>query len=127
MYDTVKTPVRVSNRTDAEKFNYVVMEVQHLSMFERSISAFGALVICWFAAVLFVAIPVMHFVLVPLGLIAGVAAFIYKLTRHERKSETNIKCPSCKAALKLKAGAFNWPIKENCGECRVGLLIEARQ
>lgn len=126
MYDSVRMPVRVSKRTEADKCNYTTMEVEHLSMFERMFSAAGALAVCWFAGVIFIAVPVMHFVLVPLAAVAGLVAFGFKLTRHERRTETSIKCPGCMALLRVKPAAFNWPIKENCGECRIGLIIEPR-
>jgi hypothetical protein len=118
-----ETKVRVAHRTDADKFHMTTMDVKSLTPFDRVTSAFGALIFCWFIALVCVAIPVLHFFLVPLGLIAGVVAFFYKLQLHERRKQTEIKCPSCEKPLVIKAGSFNWPLKETCGECRSGLLI----
>lgn len=118
-----KTKIRVAHRTDADKFNDTMMEVESLTSVERVISAFGALVLCWFIGLVCIAVPVLHFFLVPLAFFAGIGAFIYKLRLHERRTETEVKCPSCKARLLIKAGTFNWPLKETCGECRSGLLI----
>lgn len=126
MSQYVNTPVRVQHRIEADKFSDATMEVETISTLGRIGSAFGALLLCWVIAALCILIPVMHFFLVPLGVIAGVVAFFVRLRLGSRRTATELKCPACQAPLHLKAGSFNFPLKESCGACRSGLIISPR-
>lgn len=117
------TPVRVQHRIEADKFYDSSIEVERLAPPARLLAAFVALGICWFAAILFVFIPVLHFVLVPLALIGGIVVFITRFNLHLRRRSIELKCPACQAPLPIKAGSFNFPMKESCGSCRSSLII----
>jgi predicted RNA-binding Zn-ribbon protein involved in translation (DUF1610 family) len=126
MSEFVKTPIRVSHRIEAEKFVDTYMQVENIPAFDRAMSATGALVVCWFLAIVFIAIPVLHFFLVPLAALAGVVAFVVRLRLHKRRQATEFKCPNCGERLVAKAGSFNFPMRESCSNCRSILVIDQR-
>jgi hypothetical protein len=118
-----KEKVNIAHRTNESITNQSAIKVFHLPLIEPVMGAFTYLVGCWFAAVVFIFIPVLHFVLVPLAGLGGIGAFFLKLHLKELRSESTIKCPACKARLILKKAAFNWPMRETCDECRTALNI----
>ena len=123
MSDSQKINVSIEHRTDASMVSTAVLDVTHLTFAERAIASIAALGICWIVAALCVLVPVLHFFLVPAGLIAGVVGFFYKLRLHERRRAAAINCPACHEMVLLKAVSFNWPMLETCYACRSALRI----
>lgn len=115
--------VIIRHRIDDRLHSQSKMDVVELSFYHRFLGALISLLICWAAAALAILIPVLHFFLVPLGLIAGLGIFIYKIRLKHRRSQTELVCPSCQAEFVVKSGSFNWPILETCSECRSDLKI----
>ncbi len=118
------TPVLIAHRTDSSVSYRSSLESKEMTMSERISGAVGGLLICWVAAVIFIAVPVLHFFLVPTALLGGVAVFISKIQLRHQRGAANVKCPACGATVPLKKAAFNWPIRETCDTCRVALTIE---
>jgi hypothetical protein len=84
---------------------------------ERGKRAVKALALCWIAAIAAIAIPVLHFILVPLLILAGPLA-AYVVYRQEAViPRATLICPKCAAEVPLSRTAPNWPIFAHCGSC----------
>lgn len=66
---------------------------------------------------LLVAIPLLHFVLVPIGLLAtiGITASAYKQTGVVVSGAG--KCPACGSEIKFVKRPLNFPFTERCDNC----------
>ena len=122
--ETISTPLKIRHRTNADLYYEAMGEIAPLSGSDRFKIAAKSLVICFLAAIVFVFIPVLHFILVPVALLAGIILFFrsFKLSNY-LKSPTVISCPQCKKEVSLKQGPFNWPILTECLQCRSGISI----
>ena len=124
MANPVTTRVRIQHRTNEAVSNEAVLEVAHLAPPERLFRAFIGLIVCWLVAGLCILVPVLHFFLVPMGALAGIGVFFYKIRQMELRSATKIDCPKCGSKITLKKAAFNWPMRDTCNACRTELTIE---
>jgi len=80
---------------------------------------------CWLAALGAVFIPVAHFVLVPLFLIAGPIIGIIKFGQERVILGGRGSCPACSKELWIDSTVEKWPFGEVCSGCGVELSIEA--
>jgi hypothetical protein len=118
------TTVRVRLRNDLDKNYNTQIELVQLSEVSRLLNGFAALGMFWLGAVVCILIPVLHFVLVPGGILAGIFMFVYKYAQKEMLVSGEIRCLHCNHEIKLKPAPFNWPKKELCPQCGTELVIE---
>ena len=78
----------------------------------------------WLSAIVSVAIPVAHFVLVPLLLIAGPIAAVHQWRQISRITNGKGICPNCQSVTEITKGPNQWPIEDVCRHCRRFLKIE---
>lgn len=123
--ELIDTPIKVKHRTNASMFYSTHIQIKPLTAQQRFLLGSKFLAISFVAALFFVLIPILHFILVPLALIVGLVMFIQGLSTQEYRLETHLICPQCQKNFTLKAAPQNrWPIKENCPECRAEIIIE---
>jgi hypothetical protein len=94
-----------------------VVRVKNFSPRETILRAAKGLGFCWLLALASVLVPIAHFVLVPLFLLAGP---IWSFILFRQKSVLlggEGECPKCKNHLKITKGNENWPLKETCPHC----------
>lgn len=105
------------------KHQAAVVMIEEWSPRERFRRGLKFLGICWGAAILAIFIPILHFVLVPLLVLAGPAVgyYIYQQERMMRGGQS--VCPNCGAALKIEKGPAKWPAEEMCTACHTMLSI----
>jgi hypothetical protein len=68
-------------------------------------------------ALLTVFIPILHFILPPLFLIAGIVFFWTTYMETGEVLEGEYICPNCKHKMVIPPGAEDWPKEERCGGC----------
>lgn len=97
--------------------------VSRLTPPERLRRAFKALGWTWLIAVGAILIPILHFVLVPVLLIAGpiVAYFIFR--QEALILDGSSVCPQCSAPFKISRGRYQSSVKDVCGSCRHSVTI----
>jgi|SRR3990167_4819381 len=78
----------------------------------------------WLSAIVSVAIPVAHFVLVPLLLIAGPIVAVRQWRQTSRITNGRGICPNCQSTTEIATGPNQWPIEDICRHCRRFLKIE---
>lgn len=100
------------------------VKVRSLKAPDKIINASKALAIWWFAAVLFVFVPVFHFFLVPLSFIIGIVDSYRRAQLSYRFLDQTLDCPNCKAQFSVDTRAFNWPKRTECPKCLARLLID---
>jgi hypothetical protein len=93
------------------------IEIKQWSLKERNQRALKALGLTWCAGVCFILVPIAHFVLVPLCVIAG--PFISLFVRGQKSMVTGGSgiCPKCSAAFKISKGSERWPYEDTCSKC----------
>lgn len=87
----------------------------------RTIRVFGILMLIGVGTVV---VPLLHFILPPLFMLA---ACIFGTTTWLETSEViegEIACPNCKFAIKFPREAEEWPKVQRCGGCSFTLKIE---
>ncbi|MBI5451628.1 MAG: hypothetical protein HY940_09765 [Gammaproteobacteria bacterium] len=95
---------------------------------ERLQRAVRMLGICWGLALAAVFVPIVHFILVPGFLVAGVVMAIRRYRQPTEPNGLHGQCPGCQRAvvLRLEAGE-TLPQWKYCPECNAGLqLLPAR-
>lgn len=68
-------------------------------------------------------VPVAHFVIVPVGLVATAIIFWKYSSTGELVTSGNIECPCCHKKISLYPRALNLPLKESCEHCLRQVLI----
>lgn len=86
----------------------------------RGLKFFG---ICWGAAVVAVFIPILHFILVPLLVLAGPIIGYYFYQQERMSLGGQGMCPNCGALLKIEKGPAKWPSEEMCTACHTMLAV----
>jgi hypothetical protein len=118
--------VKILVRNDMDKQLEAKAEVELMNISSRVLQAGKVLGIWWGGAVVCVLIPVLHFVLVPMGLLLGLV-MSYRQFRFEQFFRGgDLLCPNCKTQLLLKARAFSWPLRATCPHCHAELLVRSR-
>lgn len=119
--------VTVSVRNDLEKQSVSQLSVCSLSTGGKFKYATKSLAICWGIALLCVFIPILHFFLVPLGLIIGLFLFYRNFKFQELLLDGQISCPGCQHQFQAKTVAFNWPKQESCSACGLELILKKQE
>lgn len=90
---------------------------QDLSSHERMIRAARSFAIGFGVTFVTVFIPILHFILVPLGLIlTGVFTFTTYMERGQVK-DGEVVCPNCGHKMSFGQQAESWPLAQRCGGC----------
>lgn len=91
--------------------------IQHWSPKQQLWRAAKTLLLLWGIAALTVLIPIAHFVLVPLFLVAGpvAASIVYK--QHATVLGGSGVCPKCNREFEIVAAKDRWPLKDLCSAC----------
>lgn len=90
---------------------------------ERILRTLKSLGIGWGAAILSILIPLLHFVLVPLLLVGGVAWAIYTFQQKVVRLGGITTCPKCGTDFSIIAGSATWPIQDICSGCQESVEI----
>lgn len=118
--------VVVQPRSDLDKQSESVLIVSEYLKSYRLMRALKALGICWAIALVCILVPILHFVLVPAFFLAGIFMFFMQMGIHFHLISGQIQCPSCDKDMPLKPGAFDWPKREICVNCRADLTINKK-
>jgi hypothetical protein len=116
--------IKTTSRMDLDKETTAEIIVTDFSKGSRMMRAMRAIGICWGAAVFAILVPIVHFFLVPFFLLLGIFMFFQQYGLRMSLVRGQVRCPSCNSDVPLKAGAFDWPKREICGNCRADLLIQ---
>lgn len=91
---------------------------------ERTRRATKMLGICLGVGLFCVILPLIHFVLVPGMIIAGIVLFLRLLKQETLVLGGSGTCPECKATFKISRGKDLFPMAEVCESCRANLSID---
>lgn len=94
-----------------------------IPMRERIRDGFKAGGMFWIFAVLCAPIPLMHFLLVPLGLILGTLRAWDSWTSDAVFENGEAQCPRCQEKLKIERMPAKWPLKLLCPKCGYQLRL----
>src|SRR4051794_26708744 len=79
---------------------------------------------CWILSLLSVALPVLHFLLVPGFFIAGPFGAWIVSTQGSSILGGETTCPDCGTFLPISAGPDTWPLRDLCAGCQNRMKIE---
>ncbi len=90
---------------------------------KRALQSLG---LCWVVGLICVAVPVLHFVLTPMALVAGpfVALLVYSKTQKLPKFvKGTVECIHCKSVTSFEFENVKPPLYTVCESCRTGYQI----
>lgn len=102
----------------------VSLELRELSLAERvkrGAVRFGATLLVAFGCVF---VPLAHFILVPLALLASPVMAYLAMRRSVIILADSVKCPKCFETTEIEAGSVGWPVSMHCSKC--GTTFSAR-
>jgi hypothetical protein len=105
----------VTEVDDTKTFGFAVR--RDLAKHERLARAGKMFGIFFGVALLTVFIPILHFILPPLFLIAGTVFFWTTYMETGEVLEGEYTCPNCKHKMVIPHEAEDWPKEQRCGGC----------
>ncbi len=120
------TTIRVLISSSSGKHCDAAVAVEELNASDRMRRSIKCLGMCWGGAIVAVFLPILHFILVPLLLIAGPCWAYYVYQQEQRLAGGQGTCPDCNASLKIERGAAKWPLDEICTACRTMLRVDKK-
>lgn len=99
-----------------------VFIVHRMTWQERLLLGLNRLGIVWAIAVIAVAVPVAHFVLVPALLLAGPISAALAARRDVRLvAGQALACAKCAGRIVVDGEHVGWPVRLDCGACGAAL------
>lgn len=122
--DHQKIPIQANVSDERRSEGYV--SVVYFNPAGRMKEAVKKLALFWGIAIVSVALPVVHFVTVPLFFILGIffASRTYK--SEGRVIEGLTRCPHCEHEVPIKPAELQWPLTEICQNCARVVRIERK-
>jgi hypothetical protein len=105
------------------KIGNATVSVHSYSRMERSLRGIGIFVVWFLIAAVSILIPILHFILVPLFLLIGVAHAFSRAATVSIVKEGSGTCPECGAPFTIVSRALRWPFSEVCDGCSRQLQI----
>lgn len=100
------------------------LKLSVLSSAERLQRSFGTLLLCWLLAGVTLFIPLAHFFLVPLFVIAGPVLFFMRYKVTELKESVSGECPECAQAVVIELEATDkFPKWTYCPSCNKSVQL----
>jgi hypothetical protein len=90
---------------------------------ERTMRGLKSLGIAWGLAAATILIPILHFILVPLLLLAGPIAFFWTTNQEEILEGGSGECPDCKRKFEIIRAPVKWPLSDICNHCHSPVKI----
>ncbi|KYG64763.1 hypothetical protein AZI86_11190 [Bdellovibrio bacteriovorus] len=119
-----KIPIQANVSDDRRSEGYV--NVVYFNPAARMKEALKKLALFWGIAIVSVALPVVHFVTVPLFFCLGIF-FAYRTYKSEgRVIEGLTRCPHCENEVPIKPAELQWPLTEICQNCARVVRIERK-
>ena len=101
------------------------LRIESDSFASRFRRGFQLLILFWVGAFVCIFIPVLHFILVPTGILLGFFMFYREMGFQYRLVSGIIECPGCRQSYNVRPLGFNWPKYERCRCCDADLILEA--
>lgn len=92
----------------------VITHWEHSARIRRAVK-YSAISFALAAVTLF--IPLAHFILTPLFLLATPLVFLTVLNRTDLIAEGKATCPGCQHEFDVMRGPPRWPFSQNCPNC----------
>lgn len=101
------------------------LKIIRFSQAERSARSMKFAGLCLLASLISVVIPMMHFVLVPLFLLASPVVAIWVMRQEYQVLGGNGKCPKCGADFTPEVSKLDFPVQDVCAKCHGAVQISA--
>ncbi len=102
------------------------VEVQMWGLPQRRLRCLRTLGIWWGLALVSIAVPILHFILVPLFLLIGLVAAPVAMQRKSMVLGGKGRCPFCAEPFVIVAHPDRWPLRDICTACHRHVSIERR-
>ncbi len=115
---------KVILKSDENHQSEGTVKIQYFNRKQRIMQSLKIFGLCWGGAIVGVFLPIIHFVLVPSFILAGliVPGFVY--FRESLVLGGEATCPKCHAPFPIEKGSNQWPLSDLCTQCRTSILIE---
>ena len=104
------------NKTSLQPFS---LSVELWPLRKKWKRGFKVLLLCWVGVPLFLFIPILHFILVPLSLCLGLGGFLFALRKEDRVLPQDTSCPLCHKAFPISPtnlSQFTFLVCSHCYE-----------
>lgn len=91
---------------------------------ERIVRALKYGASCWGLALLSIAIPLLHFVLVPLFFLSGPLVALFILGQHTVILGGEGTCPDCHKFMTIVRSRYQFPFSDTCESCFASLKVQ---
>ncbi|GEM_PF-649147 len=118
-----KVPVRLV-KSGSSTSTAGEIEIQYWEKRERTLRALKFTGLCWAAAFISIALPIVHFVLVPAFLLLGPIVGLGVLNRESQILRGSGLCPHCQAPFVIAKAPNQLPLSDVCTSCRAEVLVE---
>ena len=117
----IDIPVRI---TLSDKSTSGVVSVCRWTDSQRKWRGIKTLLIVWGLALLTLFIPILHFILVPILLLAGPIAASVSYAQRSLVLGGEGLCPNCNAKFPIAKAREAWPLDDICTKCNRHVKIE---
>lgn len=93
------------------------VKIRTYSPANRQLRGLFALLICLGLAVISLFIPILHFVLVPIFVLASIPSYILVAARKSLIVGGEGSCPVCNAKFQIAKASDRWPLNDICTSC----------
>jgi hypothetical protein len=118
-------PVTIRGAGDEQPPSPGQVRIEEWTKPERTRRALKLGAACWGLALFSVILPLVHFVLVPLLLLAGPIVVIHILGVESVILEGEGACPHCRAPFTIARRSLAFPFHDHCTACGRGVTVEA--
>lgn len=117
-------PLSIDCRTLDGKHARFELHLSSPTPMRRMILSAKRLLLFWAGALLFLPVPFLHFVMVPLLALAGVISFCCAFRAHRTIIESSKGgCPNCHNLVEIRNRPLRAELNEHCPNCRHGLWL----
>lgn len=104
--------------------SFGTLDILELGIGRRFFRSGLALVGCLFLTLLMIGVPLLHFILVPAGLIISLVVGGRVFSRKELIAGGRGPCPKCQAAVVIFKRSLKLPFQECCEHCRKEFTVQ---
>lgn len=111
-------------KTETGKVTSGKVRVRAWSPLDKKLRAIRVLGIAWAMGIVFVFIPLLHFILVPAFVLGGPILAYFTFAQGSTVLGGEGACPACGQRFLVERAAEKWPLADTCSSCHARVEIE---
>jgi hypothetical protein len=120
----ITIPISITSHSGDPTSGEVIVE--EYTPGQRRRRALKILAVWWGLAILFIPVPPIHFVVVPLFLVCGPIFATFARRQYSKIISGSAICPLCKKSFEVVKNTPRWPMDDVCTNCHQHVEITAK-